>query len=183
MKNIDYSDWKEFIIDDIFKDKIHNSSPYHKGDVKETSASDGLNYIVRSKFNNGFNCKVVRNNTYNVNPAGTISFGAENANFFYQEEEYITGNKMYYIDTSNLSKNACLFLKAVLERTFTKNFSFSDGMIPSRIKSEKILLPAILKKNDHKTNEQPTYEPDWERMDNYIKEIKERVLSTLDILQ
>ena len=35
----------------------------------------------------------------------------------------------------------------------------------------------------HKTNEQPTYEPDWERMDNYIKEIKERVLSTLDILQ
>lgn len=179
MKNIDYSDWKEFVLDDIFKDKIYNSSPYHKGDVKETSDTDGLNYIVRSKFNNGFCCKVSRKSTYNVNPAGTISFGAENANFFYQEEEYITGNKMYYIDTSELSKDACLFLKAVLERTFTKNFSFSDGMIPKRIKSEKILLPAISKETDGKL----IYEPDWRRMEKYITEVREQVLNTLDILQ
>lgn len=70
-----------------------------------------------------------------------ISFGAENANFFYQSEPYITGNKMYYIDTSTISKYAFLYIKTIVEVIFPSRYSFSDGMIPNKIKRKIIKLP------------------------------------------
>ncbi len=111
-----------------------------------------------------------------VNPSKTISFGAENANFFYQEEPYITGNKMYYIDTQFLSSLSARFLESILNTTFSNNFSFSDGMIPSRIKDEKIKLPA-------RKNEQGKLEPDWPYMETYIKNVQQKANARLDNLQ
>ncbi len=177
MNKLDVTHWREYQLEDLFQ--FVNSKAYHKKDIVQTDGS-GLNYITRSKFNNGLNCKVIDNQNYEKNPAGTISFGAENANFFYQEEEYITGNKMYYIASQSLSKNTNLFLKTILESKFTNNFSFSDGMIPDRIKKEKILLPSI-------KNEDSSYSPDWEYMDNYIEKLqsdiqeKIRKLSSLSV--
>lgn len=152
---------------------IFHSIPYHNQDVEEINDDNtiSLNYVTRSKFNNGIKFKVIKKDTYIINPAGTISFGAENANFFYQEEEYITGNKMYYIDTRNLSKNCCLFIKTVLESTFTNNFSYSDAMIPERIYDEVIKLPVDSEGN-----------PDWYYMDSYIENIKLKVKNSLSII-
>lgn len=127
MGKIDTSEWKEFKLGYIMVGnkkqghglfEIVNSVAYHGKDVTETDSDDGINYITRSKFNNGLKAKVVRLDKFKVNPAGTISFGAENADFFYQTEPYITGNKMYYIDTAALSERTCRFLKSILEATF-----------------------------------------------------------------
>lgn len=177
MTKIDISEWKDFklgyLIDDKTGEKtgtglfaIINSTAYHGKDIEETDFEnpDGLNYVTRSKFNNGLKCKVLHKDTYTINPSGTISFGAENADFFYQDTPYITGNKMYYIDTSSLSEFACKFLKSVLEATFTANYSFSDGMIPKRIYDENIKLPM-----DNVGN------PDWNYMEKYMKNIEVRV--------
>lgn len=167
MKDIDVREWKEYILENLFD--FVNSKAYHSKDVTEIQDNNsGINYITRSKFNNGLKCRVVKRDDYVINPKGTISFGAENADFFYQAEEYITGNKMYYIDTRNISKKAGLFLKSILENAFTKNFSFTDGMVPDRIKKEKIKLPS-------KLNKKGEYEPDWQYMEDYIKEIEKKV--------
>lgn len=109
---------------------------------------------------------------FKVNPAGTISFGAENADFFYQTEPYITGNKMYYLDTTALSERACRFLKSILEATFTANYSFSDGMIPARIYDECIKLPAT-----------PNGAPDWAYMESYMANLETKVAELLTLLQ
>lgn len=181
MGKIDTSGWKEFKLGYIMVGnkkqghglfEIVNSVAYHGKDVTETDSDDGINYITRSKFNNGLKARVVRLDKFKVNPAGTISFGAENADFFYQTEPYITGNKMYYIDTTALSERACRFLKSILEATFTANYSFSDGMIPARIYDECIKLPSTPKGN-----------PDWAYMESYMESLETKVAESLTLLQ
>lgn len=184
-RSVDISEWKDFKLGYLIDDKtgkktgtglfaIINSTAYHGKDVEQTDSEnpDGLNYVTRSKFNNGLKCKVLYKDTYTINPSGTISFGAENANFFYQDTPYITGNKMYYIDTSSLSEFACKFLKSILEATFTANYSFSDGMIPARIYDENIKLPV-----DDAGN------PDWDYMEKYMKNIEVRVCDKISKLE
>lgn len=181
MGKIDTSEWKEFKLGYIMVGnkkqghglfEIVNSVAYHSKDVTETDSDDGINYITRSKFNNGLKARVVRLDKFKVNPAGTISFGAENADFFYQTEPYITGNKMYYIDTTALSERACRFLKSIMEATFTANYSFSDGMIPARIYDECIKLPAT-----------PDGAPDWAYMESYMANLEAKVAESLTMLQ
>lgn len=181
MRKIDTSEWKEFKLGYIMVGnkkqghglfEIVNSVAYHGKDVTETDSDDGINYITRSKFNNGLKARVVRLDKFKVNPAGTISFGAENADFFYQTEPYITGNKMYYIDTTALSERACRFLKSIMEATFTANYSFSDGMIPARIYDECIKLPAT-----------PDGAPDWAYMESYMASLETKVAESLTMLQ
>ena len=175
MKDIDIREWKEYVLEDLFD--FVNSKAYHSKDVTEIQdRNSGINYVTRSKFNNGLKCRVVKRDDYVINPKGTISFGAENADFFYQPEEYITGNKMYYIDTRNISKKAGLFLKSILENAFTKNFSFTDGMVPDRIKKEKIKLPS-------KLNKKGEYEPDWQYMEDYIASTMKLSQENIDKLQ
>ena len=181
MGKIDTSGWKEFKLGYIMVGnkkqghglfEIVNSVAYHGKDVTETDSDDGINYITRSKFNNGLKARVVCLDKFKVNPAGTISFGAENADFFYQTEPYITGNKMYYIDTTALSERACRFLKSILEATFTANYSFSDGMIPARIYDECIKLPTT-----------PDGAPDWAYMESYMANLETKVAESLTMLQ
>ncbi len=171
MSKIDISTWGKFKVGKIYKKgkwigsglfKIINSTPYHEKDVTQTKDDDGINYVVRSKYNNGVKYKVEKRNDFKLNPAKTISFGAENRDFFYQTEEYITGNKMYYIDTSKIDEYACLFFINVLQKTFTERYSFSDGMIPSQIYDKEILLPIDSSGN-----------PNWEYMSNFMKHIEE----------
>lgn len=82
MKDIDVREWKEYVLEDLFD--FVNSKAYHSKDVTEIQdISSGINYVTRSKFNNGLKCRIVKRDDYVINPKGTISFGAENADFFY----------------------------------------------------------------------------------------------------
>lgn len=127
--------------------------------------SDGIPYIVRSKFNNGMKYRVDRHRLSTLNPAGVISFGAENASFFYQAEEWCSGRDMYYIDTRHLSMYTCLFLISCLKPICTK-YSYNYGLFPDLLNKEKIKLP-IIQDNI----------PDWEYMENYIKNTRLNYLS------
>lgn len=104
-RNAEFESWKTYKIKDIFPN-IVKPAVYHTREVKENP--EGIPYVVRSKFNNGIKYYVERPNS-NVNPAKVISFGAENATFFYQEYEWISGRDMYYIDTRGIDDTpACL---------------------------------------------------------------------------
>ena len=105
-RNAEFESWKTYRIKDIFPN-IVKPVVYHTREVKENPA--GIPYVVRSKFNNGVKYYVERPNS-NVNPAKVISFGAENATFFYQQSEWISGRDMYYIDTRGIDEYACLFI-------------------------------------------------------------------------
>lgn len=163
---IDIIEWGEFEIGNLFE--IVSPKVYHTREVKENL--DGIPYVVRSKFNNGIKYMVERDEKFVVNPKGVISFGAENAAFFYQEKEYISGRDMYYIDTRNLSRNTALFIIACLEK-LTSKYSYNFGLFPKLLKEEKIKLP--IKSNG---------EPDYEYMDKYVTELLNKAKNKLRCL-
>ena len=163
---LDITKWGEFKIGNIFN--IVSPKVYHTREVKEDI--NGIPYVVRSKFNNGIKYMVERDEKFVVNPKGVISFGAENASFFYQDKEYISGRDMYYIDTRNLSRNTALFIIACLEK-LTSKYSYNFGLFPKLLKEEKIKLP--IKNNG---------EPDFENMDKYMNELLSKTKNKLNCL-
>ena len=156
--------WREFVIGELIPN-IVKPDVIHAKSISEEDG--GLAYVVRSKFNNGIKCKVAPKTEYKPSPAGTISFGAENATFFYQPEEYISGRDIYYIDTRHLSKEACLFLTTCLQ-TITKKYSYNNGLFPELLKKETVWLP---------TTSDGT--PDWRYMENYIRTISTKLSSEI----
>ena len=122
-KNAEFESWKTYKIKDVFPN-IVKPAVYHTREVKENP--EGIPYVVRSKFNNGVKYYVERPNS-NVNPAKVISFGAENATFFYQKSEWISGRDMYYIDTRGIDEYACLFITSCLQ-PIAEKYSYNYGL-------------------------------------------------------
>ena len=75
-----------------------------------------------------------------VNPLNVISFGAENATFFYQKEEWISGRDINFIDEREIDEYACLFMVTCLRQIATK-YTYNYGLFPKLLKKEKIKLP------------------------------------------
>lgn len=150
-------EWKEFLICDEFE--IKNSKAYHKTNLKEAvNVNNGISYVTRTNLNNGVESIVKRQN-FKINKSNTIAFGAENATFFYQPNEYITGNKMYFIQHKNLNKYSGLFLQLALNKSIENcGFGYGKGLTGSRVQKRFISLPI---------NSQG--EPDYEFMENYMR--------------
>lgn len=166
-KKINLNNWKSFTIGKLFENVV-KPPVLHTKDVTENV--NGIPYVVRTKFDNGIKYNVEKKLQMQSSPAGTISFGAENATFFYQEKEYVSGRDIYYIDTRYLTKYACLFVVTCLQ-TIVEKYSYNYGMFPELVKKEEIKLP--VNKNG---------EPDWEFMENYMKNIMQDTQSKLDKL-
>lgn len=166
MKKIDTTYWKEFRVGDLFP-IIKKPKVYHTREVVEDIS--GIPYIVRSKFNNGVKYRIKPDGLV-CSPKGVISFGAENAAFFYQPEEWCGGRDIYYIDTRNIQPYACMFLASCLSR-ITENYTYSFGLFPDLLKREKIKLPA---KDEV---------PDWPYMEEYMRRIEQRVHNSVSALK
>lgn len=158
MRRIDTSLWKEFVVGDLFP-RIIKPSVFHVREVEQ--CADGVEYVVRSKFNNGVKY-VVKRPTATTNPIGTISFGAENAAFFYRTKEWISGRDIYYIDTRHLTENTCLFIISCLQRISAK-YPYNFGLFPKLLAKETIKLPVTSQGL-----------PDYDYMDKTIVRLKRK---------
>lgn len=148
-------EWKEFKVKDIFN--VRNSKAYHKKDLK--ISEKGIPYITRTSLNNGLE-DIMRFEGQSKNDENSISLGAENADFFYQKFEYITGNKMYSLTNDKMNQYIGMFLVQSL-RSSIKNcgFGYGKGLTGTRVVGRNILLPTDSNGN-----------PNWEFMENYIKQ-------------
>lgn len=155
--------WKPFKIIDILGHS-ENSHAYHKKDL--LLSQDGIPYITRKCKDNGLSGIVQNNNNFVVNPPNTISFGAENAAYYFQPFKYITGNKMYYYCNSNLPIEVLKFLTLCLNHSLSGGFGFGFGLTGTRSDHRQFLLP--VDNND---------KPDYQFMVDYIKE-KETILKS-----
>lgn len=164
MHRIDTEKWGEFKVKTIFPD-IKKPKVYHTREVIENEG--GIPYVVRSKYNNGIKYRVEKPDEV-VNPSNVISFGSENATFFYQQEEWVSGRDIYYIDTRNLSKYTCLFITACLQPIATK-YSYNFGLFPDLLKEENIKLPISSEG-----------QPDWSYMEDYMIRIEKDVKPSLN---
>ena len=151
-------EWGEFKVggnNGIFK--VSNSKPYHK--VNLTISSKGIPYVTRTSMNNGLEDLIVDAN-YEKNPKNTISLGAENADFFFQGIDYISGNKMYSISNNKITREVGLFLVQVFRQSIKEcGFGYGKGLTGTRFKNRYVMLPV-----DENNN------PNWHFMEEYIKE-------------
>ncbi len=150
-------EWKEFNIIEILG-KAHNSKAYHNNNLIPDKY--GIPYITRTNFNNGLYDTVKNINNLIINPSNTITLGAENATYFTQPFNYITGNKMYYYQSKGLSLNALKFITICLNKSLVGGgFGYGLGLTGTRSDKRKFMLPINSKG-----------EPDYEFMEEYIKE-------------
>ena len=162
-KNLKNIQWGEFEIGKEFF--VKNSKAYHKTKLKEVKA-DGISYVSRTNFNNGVE-SIVNKSNFTPNKKNTIVFGAENATFFYQPNEYITGNKMYYIEQTNLNKYTSLFIQMILNNSISNcGFGYGKGLIGSRVQKRFITLPI-----------NPKGEPDYLFMEQFMQQKEKEKLT------
>jgi hypothetical protein len=175
LKNIQ---WGEFEIGEEFF--VKNSKAYHKTDLKETK-NNGISYISRTNLNNGLE-SIVKNDNFKLNKKNTIVFGAENATFFYQPNEYITGNKMYYIESDKLNKHSGLFIQMMLNKSIVNcGFGYGKGLIGSRVQKRFVKLPINSKgEPDYVFMEQFMRQKEQEKLENFQNYISKRIKHVQD---
>lgn len=167
ISSVDISKWKDFEIGKLFK--IIKPSVFHTRQVVEDD--EGIPYVVRTKFNNGIKFRVVKTEDMSPSPSGVISFGSENATFFYQPEEFVSGRDIYYLDTQGISERTCQFMAACLQ-PIARKYSYNYGLFPDLLKQEHIKLPAD---SDGK--------PDWVYMDLHMETILTQSKKLMDALK
>lgn len=165
---VDTCDWKEFVVGELFPSMV-KPPVLHTRQVVE--AEEGIPYVVRTKFNNGIKCRVHPVSDVIPSPAGVITWGAENATFFYQTEEFLSGRDIYFVDTRAYSANACVFLAACLQ-TVTHKYPYNYGLFPDLLKEERIKLPV-----------DTSGEPDWVYMDKYMQAVMNNTQDDLSVMQ
>ncbi len=158
MLNLEVKEWREFIVGETFE--VLNSKPYHKKDLKiSDNFKNSIPYISRTNKNNGVEEIIQNEKKFKPNKRNTIAFGAENATFFLQPFEYISGNKIYTINHKKINKYNGLFLQQSLNKSIKDcGFSYGQGLTGTRAKRRSVLIP---------TNKE--LEPDFEYMENYTK--------------
>lgn len=151
--------YKEFRVKEVFE--VENSRPLHKVNLLP-SEGEGIPYITRTKFSNGFEETIVNVQGGFKNPKNTITFGAESVQFFYQPFEYFTGNKMYYLtrkDGEEITENQGLYLTTIIQSSLKNTgYGYGMGLTGTRFKERKIMLPI-----------DDTGHPNWTFMEEYIQ--------------
>ena len=152
MTQIDTSNWGKFKVGELF-DCETTKGIASKNDLVEGN----IPYVTRSAENNGKSGYC--GNADRIVKGNCITIGAEGFTAFYQENDFVAGNKVYASRHKNLNNVNALYICTVLNK-LSCLYSFNNARILDKIKQEVISLP--IDNNG---------EPDWQFMEDYMKEI------------
>lgn len=156
--NLNTKEWKDFIVGDVFT--CNTTSALDINDAQEGS----IPYITRSGVNNGLTGYF--GNTDKKVKGNCITIGAEGGMAFYQPNDFIPGVKIYTIRHDKLNPINSMFLLTILN-TCAYLYSYGRARILEKLKQETIKLPVDSMNNI-----------DWQFMENYIKSINYKLIST-----
>lgn len=165
---MDTKNWKEFRVGDLFE--VESSKKiYHANQViiKDKQINDTYPYVVRSENNRGIR-GYINESKENLNSGMTLSFAQDTFLVYFQPISYFTGNNVKILKPKyNLTINQFLYLESVINKSI-KTYTWGKGSTKSFIRKIIIELPA---KDD---------KPDFDYMEEYIKEIKLKYVYTLE---
>lgn len=165
MKKIDITNWKEFEISNIFdivKGTRLTKANMHKGNI---------NFVGASAINNGITCKI--GNTEHLHPAGTItvSYNGSVGEAFYQTEVFWASDDINVLYPKfPMNHYIALFILPIIKQ-IGKHYAFVDKWKKDDMEKDTIPLP-ILKDNT----------PNWQYMENYMRQIEQRQRANLQII-
>lgn len=150
-------DWKWFVPSDIFTEiSIAPSSDLNSLELDPF----GVNYLSRAVVNNGYECKVkrdeskvTRGNFISVVMVGVPSFA------FYQKNDVICSQNILVLRYPAINQYNALFLCTILQKDGYR-YSYGRTLSKANFLQTKIKLPVT-----------PSGEPDWQFMEDYIKSL------------
>ena len=172
---LNIEDWKEFYVGNIFKKvkiKKYSAIPESEGEtpfISSTSVNNGVSTKVDEKPING-NCI-------------TVSTNGDCFDVFYQREPVVVSSDVEVLYLDKLNEINAMFLCTVLRQ---EKFKYSYGRKPKKDKvfDTLIKLPICRDENNEpiidatKKYSDEGYIPDFEWMENYIKSLKHKPLTT-----
>ena len=181
--NLDINSWKEFRFGNLIE-KPYKAKAFKKDDL-ELAANEGVRYITRTSANNG--CEMIVNTSdiqkKYVEKGNAISIGDTTATCFYQDEDFITGDHMVIVRAKWLNKSTGLFIAGLLQNEQYK-YSYGRAFLINRIQETMMKLPIQHNPdgtpyidNNH-TYSEDGYVPDWQFMENYMKSLHHKPLTT-----
>ncbi|MCI5893027.1 MAG: restriction endonuclease subunit S [Clostridiales bacterium] len=165
--NLNVESWKEFRLGDLFSE-IYKAEAHVKGELEcyNVPSDNTIRFISRTEMNNGCDCYVLNNDLSGIEKANAIAIGDTTATCFYQGEDFVCGDHMVICRADWLNLYTALFLISILKQEKYK-YSYGRAFKMDLISNTIIKLPST-----------PDNEPDWNYMEQYIKSIKHKRLST-----
>ena len=159
-------EWKEFFIGG--KQGIFDLRASYSGIDKNKlliEQEDIVPYITRTDINNGISGFVGKKQQtkYCIDKPNVITIGLDTQTVFYQPYKFYTGQNIQVLSNAFLNGKNALFIIQLLKIQLKKFNWGGNGATLGRLKKTKILLPSNSKG-----------EPDYQFMEDYVKEIMHR---------
>lgn len=164
---LDIDSWIEFRLGDLFAE-MYKAEAHVKGDLECFNAptEKTIRFISRTEMNNGCDCYVLNNEITGIEEGNAIAIGDTTATCFYQSDRFVCGDHMVICRADWLNLYTALFLISILKQ---EKYKYSYG----RAFKMDLISNTIIK-----LTSTPDNEPDWNYMEQYIKSIKHKRLST-----
>ena len=173
---LNVQEWKEFIVGRLFE---CNTTPLSIRDVLDDGDTP---FISRTALNNGCD-GYVSVEVESITKGDCLTVGAEGIYCFYQPKDFATGNKVYTLRNKNINIYQYMFISTILNKEDYK-YNYGRARIKSKLENEIIKLP--IKYNSdrtpfidgNKTYSDEGYIPDWQFMEDYIKSLHHKPITT-----
>lgn len=149
MTQIDTSKWGNFKVGDLFE-------TFHGERLKKSDRIEGSTpFVTAGSENQGVADYIVTEKKY-FNAITIDMFG----NCFYHDGTLFGDDNIYFLISNNISKYSKLFIATIINSTLKEKYSFSHQFRQKDLDTLTINLPST-----------PDNFPDWQYMENYMKEI------------
>lgn len=168
MGKIDTSEWKEFLVGDLFEAYLS------KDDIQPKNFVEGKIPLVSSgKENNGIiafvedeKARLWKANTLTIDMFGKV---------FYQESPYFAvshGRVNILLPKISMTKGCLQFIGCAIEKVASQKYAFNEMCTGTKVLKNNIKLPAT-----------PDGAPDWAYMESYMANLETKVAESLALLQ
>lgn len=176
--NLNIDNWKEFEVGNLFDavTKTARTKTFTKQTFKDETYK--IPALSSKSTDNSFGFYVKKEDHNLINgPALSVISNGDAGKIFVQNKPFAIAQDAYALKLKKEKKKHIdyLFLATVLEKTLINKYSYENKAGWNKVKNLTITLPATFNQT---ANE---YEPDWDFMEEYIKEIEQKYIEKVDV--
>lgn len=167
---IDVSGWGEFSCKELFECK-------NTGNILVRDVIDGSGdtpYVTASGYNNGIVAHIDASN-YEIIKGHCILVGGKTFTITYQKDDFVSNDSHNFtirVKDYDISDLDYLYLVSMIYVYFGQKYSWNDAVTKDKLLDEIIPLPIT-----------STGEPDWQYMEDYMRNIMDKSEKTISELQ